>query len=310
MSPSPPLDLALERPAPDLLVSASGSSSAPLFAGYRLLRPLGKGGLGEVHAALAPDGSTVALKTFLLRDDDQGLTASAFVRETTLGLRLEHPDIVRLIDSGAHGDYAYVAMEYVPGHDLSCHTQPGGLLTPAVLLRAVARVARALAAAHAVHAVHRDIKPGNVLVHWPTDTVKVTDFGLARLGDAFRSRTGLMAGTPGYMSPEQLTEGPVGPSSDLYALGVLLFELLTGRLPHQGHSLGELLAQVATRPAPALRTLRPDLPPELAQLLARLLEKRPERRPASAEEVARELDRLADSLAPHAAPGGGAKSHG
>ena len=294
------------RPA----VAAGPPANAPVgtLAAYRLLRSLGKGGMGEVFLALAPDGSTVALKAFLINDDDDGLVAQAFVREASVGHRLQHPDIVKVLDSGTQGRYAYLAMEFVPGHDLRAHTQPGRLLPLHTVLATVQRVARALAAAHELHVVHRDIKPANVLVDGPTDTVKVTDFGLARLGDAFRSRTGIIAGTPSYMSPEQLAEMSIGPRSDLYALGVLLFELLTGRLPHEGRSLGELLTQVANRPAPRVSTLRAGLPPALTQLVADLLEKRPERRPPDALTVADRLAAVQAALSP--AEASGPKSRG
>ena len=265
-------------------------SDGRMLAGCRLVRTLGKGGLGEVYEGLAPDGRRLAIKAFQIRDDDQGLLAAAFVREANLGQRLAHPDIVKVLSSGCEGEYAYLVMEFVPGHDLRVHTQAGHLLPLERVLHVVERVARALAAAHAIHVIHRDIKPGNVLVHAASDTVKVTDFGLARLGDAFRSRTGIIAGTPAYMSPEQLAEGTVGPASDLYALGVLLFELLTGRLPHEASTLGALLIQATSQVAPRVSTLRPDVPPTLNTLVADLLEKRAERRPADATAVA---DRLA-----------------
>ena len=262
------------------------------LGGYRLLRLLGKGGLGEVYEASAPDGRRVALKAFLLRGDDQGLVAGAFVREANTGLRLDHPDIVKVLDSGCEADYAFLAMEFVPGHDLRAHTRPGHLLALPEVLRTVERIARAVGAAHAINVVHRDLKPGNVLVHAPTDTVKVTDFGLARLGDAFRSRTGIIAGTPAYMSPEQLAESTIGPASDLYSIGVVLFELLTGRQPHEATSLGRLLRQVSTESAPRLRALRPDAPRALEDLVAALLERRPEARPPSADALADALRRL------------------
>jgi serine/threonine-protein kinase len=268
-----------------------------MLAGYRLVRTLGKGGLGEVYEAIAPDGLIVALKAFKLRDDDQGLVASAFVREANLGARLAHPDIVKVLDTGCHADYAFLAMEFVPGHDLRKHTLPAHRLPLAQVLRTAERIARALAAAHAIHVIHRDVKPGNVLVHGPTDIVKVTDFGLARLGDAFRSRTGIVAGTPGYMPPEQLAEGVVGPYSDLYSLGALMFELLTSRLPFEAHTLGALLRQVANRTAPLVSTLQPDIPPAVAGLVAELLERQPQRRPADASEVADRLARLRAGLA-------------
>ena len=256
---------------------------------YRLLRLLGKGGLGEVFEALGEDGTRLAIKVFRLQDDEQGLAAAAFVREASLGQRLRHPDIVRVFDSGCHGEYAYLAMEFVPGHDLRVHTRPAERLPLPELLRIVERVARATAAAHALNVIHRDLKPGNVLVHTPSNTVKVTDFGLARLGDAFRSRTGIIAGTPGYMSPEQLAEVPLGPASDLYALGVMLFELLTARLPHEASSLGHLLVSVSSRPAPRLMSLRRDVPAALDRLVAQLLERRPEDRPRSADALADQL---------------------
>lgn len=292
-------------PAPD------GPPPGRLLGGYRIVRVLGKGGLGEVYEALAPDGRTVALKAFRLHEDDQGLTAAAFVREAHLGQRLVHPGIVQVLDSGCAGEYAYLVMEFVPGHDLRRHTLPGQLLPLAQVLRTVERVARALAAAHAIGVVHRDIKPGNVLVHAPSDTVKVTDFGLARLGEAFRSRTGIVAGTPGYMAPEQLAEGVIGPHSDLYALGVLLYELLTGRLPFEAKSLGHLLQQVANDTAPRVTGLRAEIPPAVADLVAELLERRVDRRPSDAAAVADRLARLQAGLAPGpAAADAGPKSRG
>jgi len=270
-------------PAPD------GTPVSRVLGGYRIVRVLGKGGLGEVYEAVAPDGRTVALKAFRLGDEDQGLTAAAFVREAHLGQRLEHPDIVRMLDSGCAGEYAFLVMEFVPGHDLRRHTVPGQLLPLPQALRTAERIAHALAAAHAIGVVHRDIKPGNVLVHEASDTVKVTDFGLARLGEAFSSRTGIVAGTPAYMPPEQLAEGVIGPHSDLYSLGVLLFELLTGRLPFEATSLGALLQQVANHSAPRVTVHRPDIPPAVADLVAELLERRIDRRPSDAAAVA---DRL------------------
>lgn len=277
---------------------------ARVLGGYRLVRAIGTGGMGDVYQAVAPDGRTVALKTFLLRDDDQGATAAAFVREASLGVKLEHPGIVSVLATGCHAEYAYLVMEFIPGHDLRKHTLPAHRLPVDQVLRTGERIARALAAAHAIHVIHRDVKPGNVLVHWPTDTLKVTDFGLARLGDAFRSRTGVVAGTPGYMSPEQLAEGVVGPYSDLYALGVLIFELLTSRLPFDAHTLGALLHQVANRTAPLVTTLQPAIPPAVAGLVADLLERQPQRRPSDANEVADRLARLRTGL------DGGPKSRG
>jgi serine/threonine protein kinase len=298
--------------SPSPCAPAALAQAGRWLAGHRLIRALGKGGLGEVYQAESPDGRTVAIKAFVVRDDDQGLVASAFVREASLGQRLAHPDIVKVLSSGCEGEYAYLVMEFVPGHDLRVHTQPGHLLPLDQVLHVTERVARALASAHALHVIHRDIKPGNVLVHPATDTVKVTDFGLARLGDAFRSRTGIIAGTPAYMSPEQLAESTVGPASDLYALGVLLFELLTGRLPHEASTLGALLIQTVNQVAPRVSTLRAGLPPGLNTLVADLLEKRAERRPADATAVADRLAGLRRVL-----PAGGAdtalpgpKSHG
>lgn len=289
MSPGPTIPSAGAGDGPAI-------SALPTLAGYRLVRLLGKGGLGEVYEALADDGTRVALKAFLLRGDDQGLAAASFVREVSLGQRLVHPDIVRVLGSGCYGDYAYLAMEFVPGYDLREHTRPARLLPLPQVLRTMERVTRAVGAAHERHVIHRDLKPGNVLVHWPSDTVKVADFGLARLGDAFRSRTGIIAGTPWYMSPEQLAESPIGPASDLYALGVMLFELVVGRLPHEASSLGQLLIQVTSHVAPRLSELRAGLPPGLEALVASLLEKRAGARPSSAAAVADSLATLRSTL--------------
>lgn len=262
---------------------------------HRLIRSLGKGGLGEVFEAVAPDGGRVALKAFRLRDDEQGLLATAFVREATLGQRLDHPDIVKVLASGTDGEHVYLVMEFVDGQDLRAYTRADRLLPVASVLHVAERVCGALAAAHAQHVIHRDVKPANVLVNLP-GVVKLSDFGLARLGDAFLSRTGLIAGTPGYMSPEQLADVEVTPRSDLFSVGVLLFELLTARLPYEASNMGALLQQVANRPAPPVSTLRAGLPQGLVHLLAELLRKDPAHRPPTAVAVADRLRALRAAL--------------
>ncbi len=152
------------------------------------------------------------------------------------------------------------------------------------------QVARALDHAHRQGVIHRDIKPGNLLWSPETGQVKVSDFGIARLADQSRTRTGTLLGTPGYMAPEQIAGQAVDGRSDLYALGATLFQLLTGALPFQAESLTELLYKITHQPAPDLRSLRPDLPAALAEVIAKLLRKPADERPTDGAAVAAALE--------------------
>ena len=158
------------------------------------------------------------------------------------------------------------------------------------------RIARALAHAHAQGIIHRDIKPANIMVDIGRNQVKVTDFGIARITDANRTRTGLVLGSPSYMSPEQLAGRPVDGRSDLYSLGVLMFQMLTGELPLKGNTMSELIGAIARTPAPDVRTLRPSLPAALAEVIGILLEKRPELRYRDGLDLAEDLKLVADTL--------------
>jgi eukaryotic-like serine/threonine-protein kinase len=170
------------------------------------------------------------------------------------------------------------------------------------VLHVAARVADALAYAHSQGVVHRDIKPANVMVDPAEDSVKVTDFGIARITDSSRTRTGMVLGTPSYMSPEQMAGRRVDGRSDLYSLGVMLFQMLCGRLPHNADSMAKLMYQIANDPAPDIRTLRPSLPEALANAVALALEKRPEVRYADGRQLAEDLRTIAAALPP-VAPG-------
>jgi len=280
-------------------------AAAPTIAGYRLAGLIGRGSVGEVHRAVElASGRQVALKLVPL---PAGAEAAELRRrvlaEIGTARRLVHPDIVRVFDAGETAGAAWVAMELLAGCDLERYTRPARLLPEAVVLQLGERIARALAYAHAQGVVHRDIKPANVMVDWAAARVTVTDFGLARSADAERTRTGVVLGSPAYMAPELLAGAPPTPASDLYALGVTLFQLLAGRLPHEGASMGELLRQAATEPAPALRSLRPELPPPVAELVAALLAKPPGARPPGAAALADRLHALRSGFAP-ALPGG------
>lgn len=258
-------------------------------AGYRLGRLLGSGHHGAVY--LAEDlatGQAVALKLVPLQAGDSA-ASQQFLRQATTAQGLKHPGIVAVHAAGVHGATGWLAMEPVPGTDLQRYAAPARLLPEPVVLRVGARLAEALAHAHALGVVHRDIKPANVLVHWPGDIVKLADFGLARTADAQATRTGLLLGSPGYMAPEQLAGAVPDARTDLYALGVTLFQLLAGRLPFEGDTLGELLRQVASSSAPDLRLMHPRLPAPVARLVARLLSRQADRRAETAATLAQEL---------------------
>ncbi len=272
----------------------------PVLDGWRLQRPLGQGAVGSVYLAEGHGHAVpVALKIVPL-DASGGLAEAqqAFVASGLVAQRLHHPDIVAVHAVGTEGATGWIAMEAVPGGDLARYTERARLLPEPVVARVVARVARALAHAHRQGVVHRDIKPANVLVDWGTDTVKLADFGLARSGDTAQTGTGIVPGTPACMAPEQLAGNLPTARSDLYALGVLLFQLRSGRLPHEAATMGALLKQVATQAAPPLSSVATGVAPALERLVQRLLAKRPAERPADAEEVAAVLRALALPAAP------------
>jgi serine/threonine-protein kinase len=277
---------------------------AGLPAHYELLRLIGSGTAGSVYAALdRRQDRLVALKLLPLPDGLED-TRQRFAAEAALARGLCHPHIVATLEAGCAGALGWLAMELVPGPTLARYTAPRRLLPEALVLQIGQGIAQALAHAHAHGVIHRDVKPANVLVDWATHAVKLGDFGLARSADTAATRTGLVLGSPAYMAPELLAGAPPAPASDLYALGVTLFELLTGQLPFSaaaGGAMGELLRQVARQTPPALRTLRPDLPPALdglEALLAALLDKRAAQRPAQAASVAQRLQQLAGQALP------------
>jgi serine/threonine protein kinase len=277
---------------------------------YRIERELGRGSMGTVYLGHDPQiGRAVAIKTMALSREFEGSelaeARARFFREAEMAGRLRHPDIVTIFDASEDQGLAFIAMEFVGGHDLLRYTLPGKLLPVPVVLRTLARVAQALAHAHAQGVVHRDVKPANVMIDPPAGSVKVTDFGIARIADACRTRTGLVLGTPSFMSPEQMAGRRVDGRTDLYSLGVMLFQLLTGALPHASESMAELMNRIVNAPAPDVRSLRPELPEDLANVVALALEKRPEVRYADGHQMAADLLAVAalmDSLPPPPPP--------
>ncbi|MFY7975215.1 MAG: serine/threonine-protein kinase [Rubrivivax sp.] len=251
------------------------------FAGrFELIQLLGQGTVGTVHAARDHLWMRLVALKVLALPPGTGATTLAdlrrrFVREAEIAQRLRHPDIVEIYEAGVDGEQAWLAMELVPGVPLSRYTTASRLLPEPVVLAVVSRVAAAVAHAHAAGVVHRDLKPGNVIVEWPTNTVKLADFGLAHLAEASNTATGLFLGSPAFMAPELLAGAKPSPASDLYALGLMLFQLLSGEIPHEEDNLGELMRRRHAEPVPDIREIRPSLPRVLADLMAEALAQRP-----------------------------------
>jgi serine/threonine-protein kinase len=258
---------------------------------YRLVRRVGSGATGEVFLASDDSrGREVALKLHR-PPGESGLPAfmQRFDAEVRVLAALRHPDIVEILDSGHWRGRPWLATAWLPGHELTRYTSPARLLPETIALEVAERVARALAHAHRQGVLHRDVKPANVRIHLTAGRVTLTDFGIARLGDAAQTDTGVVPGTPAYMAPEQLAGAPPDAGADVYGLGVTLFQLLAGHLPCETPSMGELLRRSAREPAPDLRELRPALPPALARLVARLIARERSRRERDAAAVAEAL---------------------
>jgi eukaryotic-like serine/threonine-protein kinase len=274
---------------------ASGARAVPARLGrYVLTREIGKGAMGVVYLARDPMiNREVALKAIPLAAEFEGSeleeARTKFFREAEMAGRLSHPHIVTIYDAGEHDGIAYIAMELLRGQHLVDYTNPTRLLPPAIAIELVARLAGALHYAHQQSVVHRDIKPANIMFDAPSGELKITDFGIARLTDSNRTRTGLVLGTPSFMSPEQLQGRAVTGSSDLFSLGVTLFQLLTGQLPFRGDSMPALMLKIAQDPHPRIRAVRPDLPAGLDELFDRLLAKVPAARIPSGAALAQGL---------------------
>lgn len=257
---------------------------------YEILGRIADGGMSTVYRARrGDDGRIVAVK--ILREQyvaDHDFI-ERFFREARAAQALVHPNIVPVLDSGQDGDTYFIAMEYVDGLDLKWHLRRTGRLEAADAERITRAVCEALEYAHHQGIVHRDIKPQNILLA-ADGTVKVTDFGVARaLASVTITQTGTVLGSVQYLSPEQARGAPVGRTSDIYALGVVLFEMLTGRLPFDGDSPIAIALKHLHEKAPSPRAIEPTVPRRLEGIILKAMAKRPEDRYSSAREMAADL---------------------
>ena len=260
------------------IVLGGPGTQKPMLGRYQVEKELGRGAMGAVYLGRDPKiNRVVAIKTMALSQEfeQSELTEvkQRFFREAETAGRLSHPHIVTIYDAGEEQDLAYIAMELLKGKDLSQHIAKDRLLPVATVLDLVRKIAEALHYAYNQNVVHRDIKPANIMYEPESGILKVTDFGIARITDSSKTKTGVVMGTPSYMSPEQLSGQKVDGRSDLFSLGVMLYQMLTGVLPFTGDSMATLMYQIANVAHRDVRAIRPDLPPCLSQILNRALAK-------------------------------------
>ncbi|MFQ5995592.1 MAG: CHASE2 domain-containing serine/threonine-protein kinase [Acidiferrobacterales bacterium] len=281
-----------------------GVDQKPTLGRYEVEKEIGKGAMGTVYLGRDPKiNRVVAIKTMALseefEDKELDKAKGRFFREAETAGRLSHPNIVTIYDAGEEQDLAYIAMEFLEGKDLTHYIKSKGRLPSKFVLKLVGRVADALDYAHKQGVVHRDIKPANIMYNEKDRSVKVTDFGIARITASSRTKTGVILGTPSYMSPEQLAGKKVDGRSDLFSLGVTMYELLAAEQPFGGETMAALVYQIANSKHPDIKSQCPDLPPGLGPIVDRLLEKDPDKRFRTGKELKLAIANCMNGLVDH-----------
>ncbi|MEO6307365.1 MAG: serine/threonine-protein kinase [Nitrospiraceae bacterium] len=283
-------------------VTTTISSYTPgMFGRYKVLKELGRGAMGLLYLGKDPTIQRfVAIKTMRLdqidHDDKLQEVKARFFREAESTGRLSHPNIVTIYDAGEQDGLGYIAMELIEGTPLNLWARKPNLMPVDEVLLTVATVADALDYAHQQGVVHRDIKPANIMIT-KDRVVKVMDFGIAKMASSSKTQTNIVMGTPTYMSPEQIAGKKVDGRSDIFSLGIVLFELLTGQLPFTADNLSAVLFSIVHHPHPAIQPLRPELPPMVQEIVDRALQKELPYRYRRADEFASELRACLQSLA-------------
>jgi tRNA A-37 threonylcarbamoyl transferase component Bud32 len=274
------------------VTATKNSGGVPQRLGrYMIERRIGRGAMGSVYLGKDPRiNRAVAVKTIRIEkefeDEELKEARLRFYREAESAGRLTHPNIITVFDAGEDKGLAYIAMEYVPGAPLKDFTDPKKLLAPKRAIELCASTAEALDYAHNQGVIHRDIKPANLLYNPKEGSLKISDFGVARLTDNNRTKTGIVLGTPMYMSPEQLGAETLTGLSDLFSLGVTLYELLIGEVPFKATNIAVLMTKITTEEAAPVSNRRAGIPPSVDAVLAKALAKRPENRFSCGAEMA------------------------
>lgn len=284
----------------ETMLPSSGEKVRSRIGRYEILGVLGKGSMGLVYKAQDPKiNRLVAIKTIRFSDEFEEDVIQEikerFFREAEIAGQLSHPAIVTIHDVGDDDDLTYMAMEFLEGEDLDNFITKGKLLSFRRVIDVVVKIAEALDYAHKANVIHRDIKPANVML-LKNGNVKVTDFGIAKAISSSRTKTGVILGTPNYMSPEQIMGQKIDARSDIFSLGVLYYQLITGELPFHGDNLSGLLYQITQIKHPSPRSYNPKIPNICEQILDKALAKDPSKRFKSAAEMAKVINLLGQRI--------------
>jgi len=285
----------------DATIMTEGAGMKPTLGRYEVEKELGRGAMGIVYLGKDPKiNRQVAIKTMMLELEGTPEQVKEmkmhFFREAESAGNLNYPNIVRIFDAGEESEIAYIAMEPLEGHDLKRYCDKKSLLPLETVLDYCAKVADGLDYAHQAGVIHRDIKPANIML-LKDGTLRITDFGIARIAASSKTATGTVMGTPSYMSPEQVSGKKVDGRADLWSLGVMLYEMSTGQKPFKGgDAIGTLLFQIANDAPPSPATYRPDLPTDLIAIIDKCLKKNPDERYQRGSELAADIRKVMDRI--------------